>query len=173
MYDVVTLEPMPPNFAGTNALYSRDFYEIMSQRLKPGAVVAQWLPIHIVTPQHSIAISAAFRSVFSESIIWKEPLSNTLILLGRYGESTGTFGKAWPGFARNPTTKRKLDENGIVAATLIDPKQFNRYIHNGIPVTDDNQMLAYGSDRIDRYLNVAGVDCTRLNLALFSKIRDE
>jgi len=38
-YDVITLEPMPPNFAGVNALYSREFYELMTRRLAPGGLV--------------------------------------------------------------------------------------------------------------------------------------
>ena len=32
-YDVITLEPMPPTFAGVNALYSREFYETSARRL--------------------------------------------------------------------------------------------------------------------------------------------
>lgn len=40
-YDVVTLEAMPPYFAGVNALYSFDFYEIVAAKLTRKGVVAQ------------------------------------------------------------------------------------------------------------------------------------
>jgi spermidine synthase len=173
MYDVVTLEPMPPNFAGTNALYSKEFYEIMSRRLNPGAVVAQWLPIHIVTPQHSVAIAAAFQSVFKKSIAWKDPRTGTLILLGRYGDADEPFGKTWPGFARNPDTKRKLNESEVRGAVLLDTDMFDRFAHLGGPVTDDNQILAYGRERIDRYVYSAGAECTRMNLALIAKVQQD
>ena len=43
-YDVVTLEPMPPTFAGSNALYSLEFYLLIKSRLNDGGVAAQWLP---------------------------------------------------------------------------------------------------------------------------------
>ena len=41
---------MSPEFAGTNALYSVEFYRRMERVLKPGAIVAQWVPFHIVPP---------------------------------------------------------------------------------------------------------------------------
>ena len=59
-YDVVTLEPMSPEFAGSNALYSVEFYRLMAARLNPGAVVAQWVPFHIVPPSAAGSITAAF-----------------------------------------------------------------------------------------------------------------
>jgi len=34
-YDVITLEPMPPMFTGTNALYSVEFYRLIASRLRP------------------------------------------------------------------------------------------------------------------------------------------
>jgi spermidine synthase len=68
-YDVVTLEPMPPHFAGVNALYSREFYEIVSARLAPGGIVAQWLPLHLLPPFHAASIAATFRSVFPDAFL--------------------------------------------------------------------------------------------------------
>ncbi|MCR4324485.1 MAG: fused MFS/spermidine synthase [Candidatus Curtissbacteria bacterium] len=43
-YDVVTIDPPPPfNAAGTTLLYSREFYEDISKKLKEGGVVSQWV----------------------------------------------------------------------------------------------------------------------------------
>ena len=36
----VSLEPMPPNFAGVNALYSREFYELVATRLNEHGIAA-------------------------------------------------------------------------------------------------------------------------------------
>lgn len=44
-YDVITLDPPPPiDAAGVNNLYSREFLELMRAHLKPGGIVAHWLP---------------------------------------------------------------------------------------------------------------------------------
>ncbi len=44
-YDAIIIDPPPPvPAAGSSLLYSRDFYELAKQRLRPGGIVQQWLP---------------------------------------------------------------------------------------------------------------------------------
>lgn len=45
-YDVITMEPMPPSLAGVVDLYTRDFYELCRERLAPGGVMSQWVPLY-------------------------------------------------------------------------------------------------------------------------------
>ncbi len=171
-YDVVTLEPMPPHFAGVNALYSQEFYELMTGRLNDGAIVAQWLPIHIVRPEHAIAISAAFGAVFPECLMWKDPTSDTIILLGRYSSSTNNLGQSWPGLARN-RTQRDLSQTAIENAVLLGPDDFKRFAEQGPSVTDDNQLLSYGRNRINRFEFEAGDRTSTLNLEFINRIRQQ
>jgi spermidine synthase len=167
-YDVVTLEPMPPHFAGVNALYSVEFYQAVASRLNDGAVVAQWLPLHLLTVEHAAAIAAAFHEVFPEAILWIEPTCRTGIMLGRYhrafGEDTGKF---WPGLTRT-ALRRRLSPAEIRAAVALDPAQFRVYAALGVPVTDDNQALAYGAGKFNNYSLANPVS---LNLRLIAAIK--
>jgi len=44
-YDVITIDPPPPvQAAGSSLLYSKEFYAIISRRLRPGGILQQWLP---------------------------------------------------------------------------------------------------------------------------------
>jgi hypothetical protein len=44
-YDVITLDPPPPvEAAGSSMLYSKEFYAIINQRLRPHGILQQWLP---------------------------------------------------------------------------------------------------------------------------------
>ncbi|MCK5662698.1 MAG: fused MFS/spermidine synthase, partial [Thiotrichaceae bacterium] len=44
-FDVITIDPPPPvDSAGVNHLYSKDFIELARSRLKPGGVMAHWIP---------------------------------------------------------------------------------------------------------------------------------
>lgn len=44
-YDVITLDPPPPaEAAGSSLLYSREFYDIIKERLRPRGILQQWLP---------------------------------------------------------------------------------------------------------------------------------
>jgi spermidine synthase len=44
-YDVIVVDPPPPvEAAGSSLLYSRDFYELAKQHLKPGGILQMWYP---------------------------------------------------------------------------------------------------------------------------------
>jgi spermidine synthase len=80
-YDVITSEPMPPKFAGVVNLYSKEYYEIARERLRPGGILAQWLPFHLLTFEESLAILRTVRSVFPETTLWLH--SGTGIIVAR------------------------------------------------------------------------------------------
>ncbi|MEZ6071188.1 MAG: fused MFS/spermidine synthase [Pirellulales bacterium] len=46
-FDVLTFEPPPPNEAGVVNLYSREFYQLAKQRLAPGGIICQWVPLNM------------------------------------------------------------------------------------------------------------------------------
>jgi predicted membrane-bound spermidine synthase len=140
-YDVITLEPMPPNFAGVNALYSREFYELAARRLAPNGIIAQWLPVHFVGPQYVAAIARSFIDVFPNALLWVDPGSGNGILLGTVGKTP--LGRDWPGFTRNPIPREYADKKVRDAVTL-DQAGLARLARGAEPITDDNQALAYG-----------------------------
>jgi len=44
-YDLITVDPPPPvEAAGSSMLYSEEFYAAARKRLRPGGILAQWLP---------------------------------------------------------------------------------------------------------------------------------
>ena len=144
-YDLVTLEPMPPNFAGVNALYSREFYQLIAKHLKPGGVAAQWLPFHLVEVDHATAIAATFAAVFPDSILWMDPASGTGILLGRIATASEALGHSWPGLRRK--IRRPLTGSEIRRAVRLAERDFADYAAVGRVITDDNQLLSFGQIR--------------------------
>jgi spermidine synthase len=154
LFDVVTLEPMPPTFAGVNNLYSEEFYRLVDDRLAEGGILAQWLPFHIVTPSDSRAITASFHAVFPDSALWVDPASGTGILVGRKG-SARTLGTVLPGASR-PDLGRSLAPEMVMQMMFLLPDGVARYASGAERVTDDNQRLAYGLDRIDRHTELLG-----------------
>ena len=145
-YDVVTLEPMPPNFAGVNALYSREFYATLVERLAPGGVAAQWLPIHLLSTDHAASVAATFRAAFPDSIVWLDPVGATGILLGRATPGEEPLGASWPGLER-ASHDRELSADELARSTLLGSEAFGRYADGATLVTDDNQLLQFGQLR--------------------------
>jgi spermidine synthase len=58
-YDVIVSEPSNPWVAGTNNLFTVDFYRRVRAALRPGGVFCQWIQAYEISPQ---ALGSLFRS---------------------------------------------------------------------------------------------------------------
>jgi spermidine synthase len=83
-YDLVTMEPPPIAFAGVASLYSREFYQLVRRRLKPGGAITQWLPAYQVPGEGTLAIVRAFVEVFPQAVLLSGSNAE-LILMGVNG----------------------------------------------------------------------------------------
>ncbi len=164
-YDIITLEPMAPTFAGVNALYSREFYRQARGRLGPHGVIAQWLPFHLLGAHFSASVARTFQSVFPNAILWIDK-SGTGILLGSVDDD-GILGTDWPGF-RRPGGERDMSEAEVRKAVLFNPDELRRYGAYGDIITDDNQLLAYGKAASVLRLRV---DVTKESKALLDRVK--
>ena len=81
-YDLITLEPPPITHAGVSALYSQEFYELASSRLKKGGFLTQWLPIYQVSGPVARSSIKAFVNAFPNAVLLSG-FSRELILMGR------------------------------------------------------------------------------------------
>ena len=153
-YDVVTVVPMPPFVAGANSNYSVEFYEELAHCMQDDGFVAQWFPIHLMTPRHSKAIAAAFAEVFPNAILWFDPSNVDMndipqqgILLGRKGD---TEWELFPGFSRNAERERPLDFDTVNGNVFLTFEEFVAYIDGVVPVTDNNRILSYDYESLHR-----------------------
>ena len=65
-YDVITFEPMPLALAGVSTFYTHEYYTLCLNRLKPGGIVSQWIPLHSNSPEVVRDLAKTFISVFPE-----------------------------------------------------------------------------------------------------------
>ena len=80
-YDVITGEPPPPRTAFTVNLYTQDFYEAARDRLRPGGLMTQWIPLHSQSAEEVDMHFKTFLSVFPHAIAWM-PVANEIIVIG-------------------------------------------------------------------------------------------
>ncbi len=166
IYDVITLEPMPPNFAGVNALYSQEFYKFARSKLSPEGTIAQWVPFHLVGPHYSLSIVKTFQSVFPNAVLWLDPGSKTGILLGSKNDDV-PVGSVWPGYAREGKGRDMTEAEARQAMTL-DSKALRDYSDRGEIITDDNQLLAYG-EALTQFRSAE--DLQKKNMELLTEIK--
>ena len=64
-YDLISMELTSVWFAGAASLYSREFYQLIHERMKPGAVFQQWVQLHHVRPRDFATILNTLRHQFA------------------------------------------------------------------------------------------------------------
>ena len=64
-YDLISMELSSIWFAGAASLYSREFYGLIHQRMKPGAVFQQWVQLHHIRTRDFATILNTLRHEFA------------------------------------------------------------------------------------------------------------
>jgi spermidine synthase len=70
-YSMINADLFLPYRRGTGNLYSRDHFTIVRERLKPGGVFIQWLPLYQMTEREFGTIAHTMISVFPQVSLWR------------------------------------------------------------------------------------------------------
>ena len=80
-FDLITAEPPPPTSAGVVNLYTREYFELLYERLAEGGMVTYWLPLHGLTDVSAKAILRAFCDAFDDCSLWNG-IGTQLMMVG-------------------------------------------------------------------------------------------
>ncbi|MCG6922043.1 MAG: spermidine synthase [Acidobacteria bacterium] len=69
-YDLITGEPPPPKVAGVVSLYSREYFQLIRDRLDDGGIATYWLPVHALGSDEARSILRGFCDVFDDCSLW-------------------------------------------------------------------------------------------------------
>jgi spermidine synthase len=79
-FDVISSHPNFPSLSGSGVLFSRDYFELSKERLRPGGVMCHYAPLWRILPEDVETIVASFTDVFPHVRVFSAGVS--LILLG-------------------------------------------------------------------------------------------
>lgn len=160
-YDVVSMEPPPPDADGVHSLYSVEFYREVRRVLDEHGVLMQWLPLYRVTPMDAQNIVKTLAVVFPETFIMFKGNQDlmTLSYKNRPRFSADAMRRRCAVFS----TERNVDGarfgpgcqheiasfEGMLAAFMAGPAQVQQMQATAV-YEDDTQLLGYGTG--DRYL---------------------
>jgi predicted membrane-bound spermidine synthase len=82
-YDVIFSEPSNPYRAGIASLFSRELYEAVRGRLKPGGIFLQWLQGYEVDAEVVATVYATLGSVFPAVETWEINSGDLLLVASR------------------------------------------------------------------------------------------
>jgi spermidine synthase len=80
-FDIITTDPIHPWVKGSATLYTEEYFELVKRHLKPGGIVAQWVPIYESTEATVKSQFATFFAVFSDGVVWSNDYD--VVLMGR------------------------------------------------------------------------------------------
>jgi spermidine synthase len=152
-YDLITIELSSIWFSNATNLYSREFYRVAHSRMRPHAVIQQWLQLHHIELYDALSVIATMRSVFPYVSVWSvggqgilvgsdEPqviranaLEHVKLLSPRLGWTSP------PQFAASVT--------GLARTQLLSPAAVDRMFARVRPIvnTDRNRFVEYSTPR--------------------------
>jgi len=84
-YDVVVADLFVPWQAGEGTLYSQELYRTIRDRLEPGGVFAQWIPLYQMSRREFDIVTRTMLAVFPQVTLWRADFSEnkpSMALLG-------------------------------------------------------------------------------------------
>jgi spermidine synthase len=110
-FDVITSDPIHPWVRGNSVLFSREYYAIVRDRLRPGGIASQWVPLY-ETSEFAIKIQMqTFMRAFPEGTVW-----NTAIT-GR-GYDVVLVGSAEPMRLELAAVQRRISQTARIDESL-------------------------------------------------------
>ena len=141
-YDLITGEPPPPKMAGVSALYTREYFELLKDRLNPGGLATYWLPAHLLLESEALAIIRAFCDAFDDCSLWSG-VNLDWILVGSRGGiaqvSQEHFSRLWRIAGTGKELRRLgIDQPGQLAAQFMaDAAALRELTAQSLPLVDD------------------------------------
>ena len=87
-FDIVTSDPIHPWVKGSASLYTKEYFEMCKERLNPGGMVTQWVPLYQSDVASVKSEVATFFQVFPNGTIWSNDDTGSgydVVLLGQNG----------------------------------------------------------------------------------------
>jgi predicted membrane-bound spermidine synthase len=148
LYDVICLEPPPPQDAGIVNLYTQEFYKLAFERLMQQGKVCQWLPLHCIQGGLLKTMVQAGRKEFPYVSFWIPNNSEALMICSKQPLLFDC--KAIQArIDAYPEKKACLAEVGvddachILATLLLSGRALDAYVGDVPSLTDDRPQLEF------------------------------
>jgi len=141
-YDLITSEPPPPKHSGIVNLYTREYFQLIFDRLNEGGINTYWLPVHSLLMEDTLAIVRAYCDVFEDCSLWTGAGLNWMLAGSRNASWSGSeegFSRQWTDPVVGPELRALGFERPeqLGATFLADADQLRDETRDVLPLTDD------------------------------------
>jgi spermidine synthase len=145
-YDAITMEPMPPAVAGVSDLYTREFYGLCRERLAPGGVMSQWVPLYFLTLEDVRMLYRTFAEAFPQVLVFHHLYDTFLV---GSDQPLALDPEAFSSRLTSAALRRDLEKIGLGTLSemygtfLMDRDAALRFSSGAPIVTDDLPLVEY------------------------------
>lgn len=141
-FDVIAFEPPPPRSAGAVDLYTTDFYALVKRRLRPGGVVAQWIPLGQQSDQLSRSLIGAIASSFEHATLWLPARLDAIVIASDAPLQPEFVASRWSHRPAGPLAEVGLGRPRALLDTFVaGTDALRRYAAAAPPLTDDRPLV--------------------------------
>jgi len=147
-FDVITADPIHPWFRGAGYLYTTEYFGLAARHLRPGGVIAQWLPIYELTPRDLQSVVRTFRQQFRYTLMWLTHYDAELVGSNdplRIDEAELERRIAEPAVAGDLRKVMMGSAADFLSYFLMGSEGMARFSRDGILNTDDNLYLEFSA----------------------------
>jgi spermidine synthase len=149
-YDVIVADLYHPSVDGSGALYAREHFAAIRERLAEGGVFCQWLPLHQLDPPTLRVIVRTFSSVFPDAKAYLAQFSVETPLIALVGGAPPDYPADWlAGRVTDPALRARLaaldlkDETALFGLYLGGTHELRTFAGEGPLNTDDRPLVAF------------------------------
>jgi len=176
-YDVITADPIHPWFRGAGYLYTAEYFRLAASRLKPGGVMAQWLPLYQMSPEHVASVCRTFGEAFDHTQAWL--VHSDVVLIGSNSpivvdEHALTARLSYPTVQHDMAAVMMGTPDDLMAYFAMGTTGVRAFAAGARLNTDDNLYLEFSSPRaIGRFItepeNIARISRHRESIAPYAR----
>jgi spermidine synthase len=140
-YDVITADIIVPLYAGSNNVYSADYFRLVRRALNPGGMALQWVA---GTEAAYKTIMRTFLSVFPYTTLWADGslmLGSLEPLRLRRADFTWKLQLEGRGEALAQLGVRSFED--LLGLYVAGPDELRRFVGSGPILTDDRPLVEY------------------------------
>ena len=159
-FDIITTDPIHPWVRGAAALYTKEFFELCQERLNPGGVLVQWVPLYETSLEAVKSALATFIEVFPMATLWNSNVSGggyDLVVMGTMQSTDLRHEDIARRAAENPAVIESLAAVGIPHVESL----LRTYSGNGPELRDWLKDAQINTDRNLRLQYLAGLSLDR------------
>ncbi len=173
-FDIISSEPSNPWMAGVANLYTKEAFELVKNRLKPGGIFCQWFHSYAMGQEDFKMVIKTFTEVFPHSMLMTTG-NEDFFLMGSVEPWRFQYKEMESKFIENTQMSNDLTRVGLghpfslmAASFLLDDSDMRNYSKTAVVHRDDRPILEFSAPR---FLHRGeGMDISRNLLAAKTKM---